>query len=81
MRTTHSYYGLLQRAGNTSILVSPPGQNPAQFGGKGTGIFGRLAKGIIGWWRTGGKYGEQDLDFVDKISEAVSADLSELTVD
>jgi hypothetical protein len=28
----------------------------------------------VGWWRTGGKYGDQDLVFVDKITWQIDAD-------
>lgn len=78
--TAKSYYGLLQRAGNSSILVSPQGQDPLESSGKASGIIGSIASGIVGnvstgWWRTGGKYGEQDLDFVDKIIETIDGDL------
>jgi poly(3-hydroxybutyrate) depolymerase len=73
--TAKSYYGLLSRAGNTSILVSPQGQSPVAADGKVSGIAGNLAKGITGWWRTGGKYGEEDLNFVDTMIEAIDADL------
>jgi poly(3-hydroxybutyrate) depolymerase len=73
--TSKSYYGLLSRAGDTSILVSPQGQGLTAAGGKGSGLIGQLAKGLSGWWRTGGKYGEGDLAFVSKIIDSVDAEL------
>jgi poly(3-hydroxybutyrate) depolymerase len=73
--TSRSYYGLLSRAGVTSILVSPQGEGPTAAGGKSTGIMGLVSKGMSGWWRTGGKYGDQDLLYVDKMIDEIDADL------
>ncbi|TID18696.1 hypothetical protein E2P81_ATG05679 [Venturia nashicola] len=47
------------------------GQIPIQGGGKASGIVGSFAKVITAWLHTGGKYGEQDLDFVDKVIETM----------
>lgn len=68
------YDGLLGPAGNTSILVAPHGLGLTAPAGMATGILAGLAKGISGWWRTGGRYSEADLEFVDKIIEAVDAE-------
>jgi poly(3-hydroxybutyrate) depolymerase len=73
--TAKGYDGLLSRAGGTSILVSPQGQVPTAEGGTSTGIMGMAAKSMTGWWRTGGRHGPQDLNFVDKMVEAIDADL------
>jgi poly(3-hydroxybutyrate) depolymerase len=76
--TSQRYDGLLAPAGSTSILVAPQGQTPSSGGGKATGfaaLVGAFAGGITGWWKTGGKYGTDDLDFVDKLIETIDSDL------
>jgi poly(3-hydroxybutyrate) depolymerase len=73
--TAKSYYGLLRQGGNTSILVSPQGQSPIAAGGKASGLLSFVAKDITGWWRTGGKYGEQDIELVDRILGVIDTDL------
>jgi poly(3-hydroxybutyrate) depolymerase len=73
--TARSYYGLLLRAGNSSILVSPDGRDLTAGGGKVSELLGKFVKGITGWWHVGGKFGEQDLEFVDKIVEVMDAEL------
>lgn len=74
-QTAQSYYGQLSRAGSDSILISPQGQAPTDASDSASGFVGSFAKGITGWWRTGGKYGEQDLQFVDQIIDATDSDL------
>ena len=71
--TAKSYYGLRSRAGSSTIFVSPQGQALGSINGKATGPFGSLLS-ITGWWQTGGNYGEQDLEFVDRIITAIDAD-------
>jgi predicted esterase len=73
--TAKSYYGLLRQGGSTSILISPQGQSPTAGGGKASGLISLVAKDLTGWWHTGGKFGQQDVEFVDKIVDAVDADL------
>jgi poly(3-hydroxybutyrate) depolymerase len=74
-RTSKTFDGLLKPAGDSSILVAPQGLGLTAPGGMATGILGGLVKGITGWWRTGGRYGEQDLEFVDDIIKALDVDL------
>lgn len=77
--TAKRYEGALAAGvGNTSILVSPQGQTPKLPGSQVSGVaslIGGITGSITGWWRTGGKYGDEDIQFVDKIIEDLDANL------
>jgi predicted esterase len=74
--TANSYYGMLSQGGKDSILISPQGNGASLPGGaKASGSLAGVAGGLAGWWHVGGKYGESDIDFIDKILDATDAEL------
>jgi poly(3-hydroxybutyrate) depolymerase len=79
--TAASYDGMLSRAGNDSILVAPQGLVATTNGSDGprpAGINALMSSAgsmLTGWWRTGGRYGEDDLNFIGKILDTLDEDL------